>query len=472
MKTIPIIAIFLFVATSCRMEKLPPLTIHLVGDSTMADKFDPQRNPERGWGQMLHLCFNEKVTIRNHAVNGRSTRSFLNEGRWNLVLGEICSGDYVFIQFGHNDQKAYDPDRYSHSFSGYRRNLEKMVRETRSRGGHPVILSSIVRRNFNADGTLVDTHGPYPFVARTVAYEMGVPFIDLQQLTEDLVSGLGPVRSTALYLHLLPGESEMYPEGRTDNTHLNLSGAREVAGMVARSVYRQKLPLSAYLEPSIMQPRALVVTGGHSYDTAQFVNMFRVLKEIRFDTLSHPHVRRLLASEYIFDYDVLLFYDFQPSLPPEDSTLYVNLTLHGMPMLFLHHSICSYQHWDGFMEMVGGRYIMEGYGSDTPQLSEYTHDLEIPVKVVDQYHPVTSGMENFTIHDEGYLHLQMSEGITPLLTTDHPGCSSPLAWTKEHGSSTIVYLMLGHDRHAYENDALRKLLSNSLHWLSGTKGEF
>ena len=238
MRIITIVSLIILVI-SCSREEPAPITIHLVGDSTMADKPDPDNNPESGWGQMLHLCFNEHVTVRNHAVNGRSARSFLNEGRWNRVLEEITPGDHVFIQFGHNDQKAYDPERYSNPYSGYRRNLEKMVRETRDRGGEPVILSSIVRRNFNTDGTLEDTHGAYPFVARSVAGAMDVPFIDLQQQTEDLVSGLGPVRSTALYLHLRPGEAEIYPEGRTDNTHLNIAGAREVAGMVARSILMQ-----------------------------------------------------------------------------------------------------------------------------------------------------------------------------------------------------------------------------------------
>ena len=93
----------------------------------------------------------------------------LTEGRWNGVLEELQPGDYVFIQFGHNDQKSYDPRRYTNPWSAYRRNLERMCRETTGRGAHPVILSSIVRRNFNEEGTLEDTHGPYPYMAREVA---------------------------------------------------------------------------------------------------------------------------------------------------------------------------------------------------------------------------------------------------------------------------------------------------------------
>lgn len=235
--------------SSCSDDSLTPIRIYLVGDSTMADKPDPEINPERGWGQAFSMYFKEGVTLINHAVNGRSSKSFIDEGKWTRVISQVEPGDYVFIQFGHNDQKEYDPTRYVNPYSAYRRNLELMVRETREQGGHPILLSSIVRRKFNQEGTLVDTHGPYPFVARSVALEHRVPFIDLQLKTEDLVSDLGPDQSKELYLILDPGESSMYPEGRVDNTHLNVRGAREVAGMVARSIRDLELPLAAYLDP-------------------------------------------------------------------------------------------------------------------------------------------------------------------------------------------------------------------------------
>ena len=245
--TLHITLVSLLLMNACWDDSLKPLSVHLVGDSTMADKPDPDNNPERGWGQAFPPFFNELVTVMNHAVNGRSTKSFIDEGKWHRVILQVEPGDYVFIQFGHNDQKDYDPDRYANAYSAYRRNLEMMVRETRDKGGHPILLSSIVRRKFNDEGTLIDTHGAYSYVARMVALENNVPFIDLQQMTEDLVAGLGPDRSKDLYLILEPGEYEMYPEGRFDNTHLNIRGAGEVAGMVARSIRELDLPLSAYL---------------------------------------------------------------------------------------------------------------------------------------------------------------------------------------------------------------------------------
>jgi lysophospholipase L1-like esterase len=458
--------VFMGLLAGCTQRELPPVTVHLVGDSTMADKPDPEHNPERGWGQLLQGWFTERVTIRNHAVNGRSTRSFLEEGRWNEVLRQIAPGDFVMIQFGHNDQKTYDPSRYTNPYSAYRRNLEKMIREAEEKGAQPILLSSIVRRNFNEEGTLVDTHGPYPFVTRQVASGLGVPFIDLQQLTEDLVTGLGPVRSEALYMVYRPGEVAMYPEGRTDNTHLNAAGATEVSRLVAAALRDMGHPLARYLAPRMGTPRVLLITGGHPYDTTEFYELFRSMQPLRFDSLSHPHALRMLASEYIFSYDALLFYDYQPGLPLTDSARYTNLTLHGLPMLFLHHSICSFQQWDQFKQLIGGKYVMESEGNAPGKVSGYQHDLTIPVRVLDHGHPITRGLEDFEILDEGYSDLELTGEIHPLLGTDHPECSGVLAWTNRFGQSPVVYVMLGHDRHAYSNPSFRLLIYNSLNWLS------
>jgi lysophospholipase L1-like esterase/type 1 glutamine amidotransferase len=459
----------LLLLAGCGDERLDPLTVHLVGDSTMANKPDPERNPERGWGQMLQGFFIDRVTVKNHAVNGRSTKSFIDEGKWNRVVDEINPGDYVFIQFGHNDQKAYDPSRYTNPYSAYRRNLEKMVRETREKGGNPVLLSSIVRRHFNEEGTLVDTHGPYPFVARLVARKNKVPFIDLQQMTGDLVSGLGPARSADLYMILKPGQYEKYPEGRTDNTHLNVRGATEVAGMVARSIRELDLPLSEYLDPAALRPRLLVVVGGHSYDTTEFVDMFRSMEEFRFDTIYHPHARSLMASDYISSYDAIVFYDFMKELPLKDSTIYLNLAHRGMPLIFLHHSICSFQQWEGYKEIVGGKYVVDTYAADSSSASNYRHDLDLSIKILDPGHPVTRGMDDFMIHDEGYSNLWIRDGIKPLLGTDHPDCSDIVGWVNHFDRSTCVYIMFGHDRQAYGNKSFRQLLRNSAAWLTEDK---
>jgi lysophospholipase L1-like esterase len=231
-------------------QSKPDFTIYLIGDSTMADKpGTPEENPERGWGQLLPQFFNKKVDIINHAVNGRSTKSFLTEGRWDLVLNQLKPGDYVFIQFGHNDQKENDPTRYTNPWSAYRRNLEKFVAETHSKKANPVILTSIVRRNFNPEGTLIDTHGPYPFVANAVAKQLMAPFIDMQLLTEDFIIGLGPEKSKEVYLWVEPGKYEKFPDGRQDNTHLSLKGATEFARLVTEDIKHKNWKLARYLKP-------------------------------------------------------------------------------------------------------------------------------------------------------------------------------------------------------------------------------
>ena len=229
-------------------EENKNISIYMIGDSTMSNKKNPEINPEHGWGQVFPEFFNEQISIQNHAVNGRSSRSFIDEGRWQAVLDELKSGDYVLIQFGHNDQKYKDSTRFTNPYTGYRRNLEKFVKETREKGANPVLLSSIVRRKFNEFGTLEDTHGVYPFIVREVAREMDVPFIDLQLKTEDLVISLGPEKSKELYLWIKPGENDYIPNGREDNTHLNYYGAKKIAGLAVEGIKELELPLVKYLK--------------------------------------------------------------------------------------------------------------------------------------------------------------------------------------------------------------------------------
>jgi len=224
-----------------------PITVHLIGDSTMADKPDPEHNPERGWGQNLHEFFDAGVVVRNYARNGRSTKSFIAEQRWDSVKAQIRKGDYVLIEFGHNDEKVEDSTRYTNPYTGYRRNLERFVTEARALGATPVVLSPIVRRHFNAQGVLVDTHGAYPWVARALARDTGAGFIDLLQLTEDLVVAAGPDSSKALYVWTRAGEYPAFPEARQDDTHLTPRGATAVARLAARALKGLGGPLARHV---------------------------------------------------------------------------------------------------------------------------------------------------------------------------------------------------------------------------------
>jgi lysophospholipase L1-like esterase len=214
----------------------------MIGDSTMADK-ETKAEPERGWGQVLQLFFDTaKVKICNHAKNGRSSKSFIDEGRWVNILDSIHSGDYVIIQFGHNDMKT-DSARHTDPQTTYRANLIRFITETRTKGAFPVLCTSIVRRKFSDEGILTDTHGEYPIVTRKVASEFNVPLIDLQKKSEKLISELGPEKSKELFVYTNPGEYPNRPNGIKDDTHLNKKGALKIAELAIEGMKEINLPL-------------------------------------------------------------------------------------------------------------------------------------------------------------------------------------------------------------------------------------
>ncbi|WP_084519392.1 pectate lyase [Christiangramia echinicola] len=251
------ILIYVFTLFSLSISAQEKPTLYLIGDSTMSDKKDPEKNPEHGWGQMLPELMSSEITIENHAVNGRSTRSFIAEGRWEKVKEQLKPGDFVFIQFGHNDQKVNDPARYTNPFTQYRSNLEKFVRETRDKGATPILFSSIARRNFNEDGVLVDTHGQYPLVARMASKDLDVTFIDMQMSTEQLEISYGPQDSKQLHLHLEPGEDPYEPRGVTDDTHLSKKGATLVASLALQEIAAQDLDLKKYIKKTVLSQKIL-----------------------------------------------------------------------------------------------------------------------------------------------------------------------------------------------------------------------
>lgn len=223
-----------------------PTHVYLIGDSTCADKDLEKQNPERGWGQLFRAFFDETVVVENHAKNGRSTKSFRNEGRWTPICDSLRAGDYVFIQFGHNDEKVH------HETVGsvpeiFAENLRRYVRETRERGATPVLLTPIARRRFDEKGELLKTHGEYPDRVREVARTEGVTLLEMEPLTEAWLRELGDEASRAYFMWVAKGTSPRYPDGREDNTHLNVRGAHIVSRMVAREVEKQLPELAAHL---------------------------------------------------------------------------------------------------------------------------------------------------------------------------------------------------------------------------------
>lgn len=276
MKTKLTILLGLLLMFSAFTSEKQVITIFTIGDSTMANKPLEGGNPERGWGQMLSRYFSEEIVIDNHAVNGRSSKSFIDEGRWDKVLAKLKKGDYVFIQFGHNDEK---PDEKRHTDPGttFDANLKRFVEEARAKGAIPVLFNSIVRRNFgkadadavakavvqddiregidpnapqaevNTGARLIDTHGAYLDSPRNVARELEVPFVDLNRVTHDLVEQMGPEASKQLFVWVAPNTVPALPKGREDNTHLNVRGAATVAWLAVQEVIKVVPALKPYV---------------------------------------------------------------------------------------------------------------------------------------------------------------------------------------------------------------------------------
>ena len=221
------------------LEKTP--SVYLIGDSTMSDK-PLVDNPERGWGMALPYFFSNEVKFENHAKNGRSTRSFISQGRWQNVLDKLQPGDYVFIQFGHNDEKGKDPDRYTPALTVYKANLIKFVKETREKGATPVLLTPIMRRRFR-DGEFYDTHGDYPLAVRQAAEEYDVPLIDHHAKSKELIVEFGEEKSKELFLWIKPGEYDSLPGGKSDDTHFSIKGAYLMASLAVEGMKEIDLPL-------------------------------------------------------------------------------------------------------------------------------------------------------------------------------------------------------------------------------------
>ncbi|MNK11505.1 Rhamnogalacturonan acetylesterase RhgT [compost metagenome] len=219
-------------------------TLFIIGDSTAANKTE-KALPENGWGMRIDEFFDDNVTIVNKAANGRSTKSFINEKRWDGVLEKLKAGDFVFIQFGHNDEKIDKPG-VGTTLEEYKSNLILFVNQAREKQANPVLLTPIMRRSFKK-GVFADSHKGYPDVVRKVADSLKVPLIDMHRKTEKLLVSLGEQGSIKLFNHLDSGHVN-YPNGVKDNTHLNIEGAKEVAGLVVEGIKETKISLVRYLK--------------------------------------------------------------------------------------------------------------------------------------------------------------------------------------------------------------------------------
>lgn len=224
---------------------LPPKRIFLAGDSTMSIK-SVKAYPETGWGMPFVHFWNEGVKVVNLAKNGRSTKTFAAEGLWQRILDSADKGDYVFIQFGHNDEVITKVGSYTtpEEFTG---NLSRFVDGVNAKGAIPILMTPVARRKFNDQDKLESTHEKYSNLVRKVATEKKVLLMDMDSLTMDMYQRLGVEQSKSLFLHLAPNEHPNYPDGKEDNTHFNELGARKVAQLVLQEIRRQIPELVPYI---------------------------------------------------------------------------------------------------------------------------------------------------------------------------------------------------------------------------------
>ncbi|HHU75216.1 MAG TPA: rhamnogalacturonan acetylesterase [Clostridiales bacterium] len=210
--------------------------IFWAGDSTVKQN-NYTTYPQSGIGQGMRLFIKNEIEIRNHAENGRSTKSFINEQRLAAIYNEITEGDFLFIQFGHNDAKIEDPNRYT-SIPEYKENLGKFVNVARNKKAYPVFITPLYRRWFS-DGIHLDenVHGEYPDAMKETGKLLDVPVIDLCSMSKEWLQKLGNENSKKYFMNLAPGEYDRYPEGLDDNTHLKYEGAVMFAKLVAKGLY-------------------------------------------------------------------------------------------------------------------------------------------------------------------------------------------------------------------------------------------
>ncbi|MGB8192279.1 MAG: rhamnogalacturonan acetylesterase [Chitinophagaceae bacterium] len=231
-----------FILMSFAIPDKKKIKIWLAGDSTMSVKSE-KAYPETGWGMPFVHFFDSTVTVENLAKNGRSTKTFITEKLWQRITDNLQEGDYVFIQFGHNDEVKEKVGSYT-TPNEFTANLTRFVTETRSKKGNPVLLTPVSRRKFDSTGKAMETHEQYSALVRSLSKELNVPLIDLDKKSMALYEQMGVENSKLLFLQLEPGEHPNYPKGKVDNTHFNELGARKIAQIVLAEIKALKLELA------------------------------------------------------------------------------------------------------------------------------------------------------------------------------------------------------------------------------------
>jgi len=240
-----IIVSFLLLAFAFSPKK--QIKVYLIGDSTMCN-YETSRTPLTGWGMPFRFLFDSTVTIDNRARGGRSTRTFISESRWQPIADSLEEGDYVFIQFGHNDEakEAIYKDRYT-PVADYKTNLIKFITETKLKKAIPVLVTPVTRMRFDQAGNMEETHKEYSAAVWEVGNQYQTAVIDLDKKSRELLQQLGPVYSKMLFMQLDTLQHPNYPNGQKDNTHFNEYGARRMAELVLGEIRSLKLELADHI---------------------------------------------------------------------------------------------------------------------------------------------------------------------------------------------------------------------------------
>ena len=221
-------------------------------------------------------------------------------------------------------------------------------------------------------------------------------------------------------------------------------------------------------EPPAGQIRILVITGGHDYQKDQFDQMLASLGEnISYKIAELPAAYTMFLPQNRDKYDVLVFYHMWQEITAEQAIAFSECIRDGKPLVALHHSICAYDDWPEYYNIIGGKYFHKPTvfnGREYPACS-YIHDVHFKVKIADKGHPVTAGLNDFEIFDETYKGYYVEPGVTPLLTTDESSSNSVIGWAKKYGKARIVTLQSGHDVPTFQNPSFRKLLKQSIEWV-------
>ena len=222
---------------------------------------------------------------------------------------------------------------------------------------------------------------------------------------------------------------------------------------------------SVYSSVSANRLKILIVTGGHDFDRISFFQMFDSFKNITYSELKHPEAGIQLGTINPDSFDAVVFYNMPKTISEQEKESFHKLLSTGKGLLFLHHSICAYQDWPEYESIVGGKYY-EKKKDDKFGVSSYEHDIDLTVKIENQSHPVTKGVENFLLHDEVYGNLEIIPEVIPLLSTDHPKSNKLIGWTLNKGKSRIVFIQPGHDKNSYTNPDYRKLVNQAIGYIT------